>query len=382
MKSTFPIALLLALFSGAAALSHELLWTRRLVDLLGATGAATSRVFGCFFLGLALGGLIAARLLPRFKRPWLAVAISELAIALFALPALCLPWWSDWVWPALGPELLVGWQGALIKTLLSAAVVLPPAIPMGMTLPFFAAAVLRRRGTLGREGVWLYGFNTLGGVVGLLVSSGALLEPLGVEGCMAAAIVVNLAVGFVAWRLSRVDDAINTINTPRRERKRARAERKNPQEAPTPLGLVSSLALSFISGVAMLSTEILAIRMISLVVPSSFQATVGVLASVILLLAVAAIVTSWLLRSWLTPPRLVAWSLGWCFDRHIVGAAAAVPAYSAAYRRVSLGGNVKRALGDANAVPIFGLQYRTRDSWAGSTVRRHGVPDCLFVVRR
>lgn len=118
MKSTFSIALLLAVLSGAAALSHELLWTRRLVDLLGATGEATSRVFGCFFLGLALGGLLAARVLPRIKRPWLAVALSEVAIAVLAVPALCVPWWSDWIWPALGAERLVHWQGALIKTLL------------------------------------------------------------------------------------------------------------------------------------------------------------------------------------------------------------------------------------------------------------------------
>ena len=307
MKSTLSIALFLAVLSGAAALSHELLWTRRLVDLLGATGEATSRVFGCFFLGLALGGLLAARVLPRIKRPWLAVALCELAIAVLAVPALCLPWWSDGIWPALGPERLMDWQGALIKTFLSAAVVLPPAVPMGMTLPFFAAAVLRRNGTMRREGIWLYGGNTLGGVVGVLVSSSFLLEPLGVEGCMAAAIVVNLAVGLGAWRLSRWPQAEGARTSTRAERKRAKAKRNDPSKLTIPLSPVGSIALSFLSGVAMLALEVLAIRMISMVVPSSFQATVGVLASVILLLAVAAIATPWLLRSWWTPR---AWLLG------------------------------------------------------------------------
>lgn len=307
MKSTLPIALLLALLSGAAALSHELLWTRRLVDLLGATGEATSRVFGCFFLGLAIGGLLAARLLPRIKRPWLAVAICEVAVAVLAVPALCLPWWSDWIWPAIGAERLLQWQGAISKTLLSAAVVIPPAISMGMTLPFFAAAVLRRHGSLGREGTWLYGVNTLGGVAGVLVSSSILLEPLGVEGSLAAAVAVNVAVGLGAWRLSRLQETTGVETMTRRERKRAKANRKAQSESSVSLGAVGSLALSFISGVAMLALEVLAIRMISLVVPSSFQATVGVLAIVILLLAVAAILTPWLLRSWWTPRT---WLLG------------------------------------------------------------------------
>ena len=135
-----------------------------LVDLLGGSGEATSRVLGCFFLGLALGSMLAAWILPRVKKPWRAIAWAEASIALLALPALSLPWWSDWIWPALGTDRLEGWQGGAIKTLLSVAVVLPPAVPMGMTLPFFAAVLLRGRATLARQGIWLYGINTLGGV--------------------------------------------------------------------------------------------------------------------------------------------------------------------------------------------------------------------------
>src|ERR1041385_3911973 len=100
----------LALVSGFAALTHELLWTRRLIDLLGASTQATSRVFGFFFLGLALGSAIAARMIHRVKRPWRAVALAELGVALFAIPMLLLPEWSDWIWPALGMERLAQWQ--------------------------------------------------------------------------------------------------------------------------------------------------------------------------------------------------------------------------------------------------------------------------------
>ncbi len=51
--------------------AHELLWTRRLIDLLGASAASSTRVFSCFFLGLALGAAVTPLLLRRVRRPWL-----------------------------------------------------------------------------------------------------------------------------------------------------------------------------------------------------------------------------------------------------------------------------------------------------------------------
>ena len=54
-------ALLLVLFSGAAALAHQILWTRRMVDALGANADTFSKVIGSFFVGLALGAWFASR---------------------------------------------------------------------------------------------------------------------------------------------------------------------------------------------------------------------------------------------------------------------------------------------------------------------------------
>ena len=311
MKTPLRLTLSLALLSGAAALSHELLWTRRLTDLLGATGEATSRVFGCFFLGLAVGAIIAARLLPNVRSAWAAIACCEGAIALLSIPVLALPWWSDWVWPALGPERLIGWEGAFAKTLMSVAAVLPPAIPMGMTLPFFASALLQGRGSLSRQGVLLYGVNTLGGVVGLITTSILLLPALGVVGSMAAAAVVNLAIGGVALarhRLGPTDAAQSaTRQSIRRETRRKRSEAAAAGEPP--LTFRPALWLSFVSGLAMLALEILSIRLLGLVVPSSMQATVAVLTSVILLLAIAAMAFPLLLRIHSSPKNWLLFSL-------------------------------------------------------------------------
>ena len=311
MNTPLRSTLALALLSGAAALSHELLWTRRLIDLLGATGEATSRVFGCFFLGLAIGSIVAARWLPRINSHWRAVAGCEVAIALLSVPVITLPWWSDWVWPALGPELLVGWQGAAVKPLLSVAVVLPPAVPMGMTLPLFAAALLQGKGALSRQGVLLYGVNSLGGVVGLLVTSTVLLGLLGVVGSMMAAAATNLLVAALALVLHRkpLGDT-PPPETKKQTRRAARQARKTkPLKQETPLGLRAALLLSFLSGLAMLTLEVLSIRMLGLAIPSSLQAAVAVLVSVILLLAIAAIAFPLLLKVHASPKNWLVLSL-------------------------------------------------------------------------
>src|SRR5437588_2044171 len=117
-----------------AALGHELLWTRRMIDLLGASAESSARVFECFFLGLCLGAAAISTRVSRLRRPWYFLGIIETGVAVLCLPALLLPQWSGWIWPSLGAEKLLGWQGACLKAFLSVVIVLLPAFLMGMTL--------------------------------------------------------------------------------------------------------------------------------------------------------------------------------------------------------------------------------------------------------
>lgn len=113
--SAFAVALLLAAGSGCAALAHQLLWTRRLIDLLGADAESSTRVLGMFFFGLALGSAASVGWVDRLRRPFRALAVVEGGVAVLSLPALLLPYWTQWIWPALGPDRLIGWEGAAIK---------------------------------------------------------------------------------------------------------------------------------------------------------------------------------------------------------------------------------------------------------------------------
>ncbi len=288
----FRGALFLAFLSGCASLAHELLWTRRLIDLLGASSASSTRVFSCFFLGLSLGAAVAPRLVRSVRRFWWAVGGAELAVAILAIPALTLPQWSGWIWPALGPQRLVGWEGAAVKLVLSAAIVFPPAFCMGLVLPLMAGAILRGQLVLARHGVWLYAANTLGGVLGLGAVTLVTLHWVGAGGSMLLAMVLNLLIAAGCFVLST---------------RCATADQAEPEGQPEAgnrwiMGL--ALAVASLSGMGILSFEVLALQLVALAAPLSFYAPAAVLMIVVLLLGLAALILPWLVARW-RPERVV-----------------------------------------------------------------------------
>src|SRR5258707_14193029 len=77
------VRLPLAFFaSGAAALLFEVLWFRALGRVLGNTVWAGALVLTAFMLGIALGGILAARWAQRIRHPARAFAAAEITVAL------------------------------------------------------------------------------------------------------------------------------------------------------------------------------------------------------------------------------------------------------------------------------------------------------------
>ena len=280
----------LAFLSGAVALSHELLWTRRLIDLLGATEAVTGRVLGLFFLGLSLGGWVATRWCRSDGNSGVRLGGAEASIALLSLPAIFLPYWADGLIGAVGIDVLVTWQGAVIKLLIAAAVVMPPAIAMGTTMPMFIRVVTDLGGTVRGSGIWIYAINMIGGVFGLWFVSTYLLELTGVKGAMFCAAAGNLAIAVVSFACAGKLAA---------QAEGSVAEADQPIAEDPALGGFNRKAvfgLAFASGAIVLASEVLILRLLSLVAPSSLQTTSALLANVILFLALGSIAVALLNR--------------------------------------------------------------------------------------
>ncbi len=277
----------LAFLSGSVALSHELLWTRRLIDLLGATEAVTGRVLGLFFLGLSLGGWLATRWSKSSGNPAIRLAIAEISIAILSLPAIFLPLWADGLIATLGTDVLVSWQGGLVKVIFAAGVVLPPSIAMGTTMPMFIQVITALGGTIARSGIWIYSLNMLGGVFGLWLVSTFLLEFAGVRGAMLWAMAGNCLIGLTSLAFfSRINPAAHQSRT-------AEEQNLKPNPKSSFVGELGKFKhvflLAFASGAVVLASEVLILRLLALVAPSSIQTTSALLANVILFLAIGSV---------------------------------------------------------------------------------------------
>ncbi len=182
--------------SGAAALAYEVLWTRALSVLLGSTTHALSTMLATFMLGLALGGALGGRLADRGDRHLLRLGVCELGIGIAGLVSVPiiqhLPASYLWLYRTFHLQPVVFFT---LQVALCAAVMLVPTTLMGMTFPIAARAVTTRLDEVGRGVGNAYTVNTLGAVLGSMLTGFLLLPALGLRGSTVVAGGVNLVVG-------------------------------------------------------------------------------------------------------------------------------------------------------------------------------------------
>ncbi len=185
-------ALPYALFglSGFAALLYEVVWTRRLLLVFGATVHSASAVLAGFMAGFALGGLAGGFLARRSKDPWRLYGWLEIGVAgaacLFPPTVRWLLSLAEQGWLQAGP-----WRLAA-----GLAAVFPAAFLMGATFPVLAQHVARRDP---HQGVGLlYGSNLIGACLGTLIGAFLMIGLWGLSGTHALAVAINLVAGSAA----------------------------------------------------------------------------------------------------------------------------------------------------------------------------------------
>ena len=79
-------------FSGIAGLVYQVLWLRRLSLVFGVTVYAASTVLAAFMAGLAIGSLLAGRVLRRRVSALQAFGVAEVLVGVTGLAS---PWQSS-----------------------------------------------------------------------------------------------------------------------------------------------------------------------------------------------------------------------------------------------------------------------------------------------
>jgi len=197
--------LLLGIFlvSGGSALIFENLWFHQAGLAFGNSIWASSLVLSGFMGGLGLGSALATRYGDRFGNPVRVYAAVELAIALSGIGLVyLLPVFGAALAPWFRPLLENPWVLNPLRLFIAFLLLLTPSTAMGITLPLLTKVLTAYDSNFGSVLGRLYGWNTVGAVIGAVVGETYLIGAFGVHGTALMAGTMNIAAAGVAVWLS------------------------------------------------------------------------------------------------------------------------------------------------------------------------------------
>lgn len=278
--------------SGASALIFETLWFRQAGLAFGNSVWASSLVLSGFMAGLALGSALAARERGGFKNPIRLYALLELAIAgtgvalVYLLPhvgVVLAPWFL--------PILERPWLLNPLRLLLAFSFLLIPSIAMGLSLPLLTKALSAFDPLFGRVLGKLYGWNTLGAVLGVVLTEFVLISAAGVRGTAWFAGVLNVGVAGIAIWMPRWGEGGRMVQSA-----------SQPQTALPPTVQWSKgyryLLAAFLAGFCLLALEIIWFRFLLLFLSSYSESFAVMLAVILTGIALGGFAGSQALRRW------------------------------------------------------------------------------------
>jgi len=177
-REPWVIHLAIAL-SGLTALGAQVVWTRQLSMVFGATVFSFNIILAVFLVGIASGSGAGAMLARQVRSPWLALAGCQFGL-IAAIPyaahvmSLELPYWH------LNPELSSGLVARYVHDLFRAGVAILPATALwGASFPFALAAAAANGQEPSRLSGRIYGANTIGSIVGATLFSLVMIPVVG-----------------------------------------------------------------------------------------------------------------------------------------------------------------------------------------------------------
>jgi len=289
LPTTFGMHLVLFCFfvSGATGLIYQTVWVRMIDKVIGSAPFAVATVLSVFMGGLALGSFLAGRYVDRVKGGERLLALyGRLEIAI-AASAVVLPLAITIVTPlyrlayALLFDRFRAYQAFSFAGCLT--LLLVPTGLMGATLPVLCRFFVRHLDHLGNRTGRLYGLNTLGGAVGVMLCGLLFIEHLGVNATLGLAAGLNLLLGIVCLAVARIFrrqlGSTSWQESPRVERPRATFVPSSGAEGPVQdvrRGYVA-VGLIAVSGFCAMAYEVFWIRLLGLIVgPTTYSFTIVV----------------------------------------------------------------------------------------------------------
>jgi spermidine synthase len=187
-----------AFLTGAASFMYELGWIRMLSLVLGSSTHSFELMLSAFIFGLAFGGLYVRKRIDRIASP--ESYLGGIMLTMGVLAALTLPA-SNLMFEFMASSIQAftrtdGGYVAFnaVSQSIALMIMLPATFCAGMTLPVLTHALMRRGAGEKAIGT-IYSANTLGAIVGVLLTVHMLMPLIGVKGVILTGASIHFALG-------------------------------------------------------------------------------------------------------------------------------------------------------------------------------------------
>jgi len=209
-KSDIAMVYVAIALSGFCALAAEVIWTRILSLLFGASTYTFSLILGVFLIGLGIGSSLGSLIAKNIARPRVALGWCQLlnvgAIAWTAHMLLTsLPYWP--INPSISSDIWFNFQLDFVRAFWA---VLPGPILWGASFPLALASVARRDEDPGKLVGGVYAANTVGAIFGSLAASLMLVYWFGSQHAQQAMMIVSGLAGLLLLAPVEFSAAPNT----------------------------------------------------------------------------------------------------------------------------------------------------------------------------
>jgi spermidine synthase len=184
--------------SGLTALGAEVVWTRLLSLLLGATVYTFSIILAVFLLGLWLGSATGSFLVRRIQHPRLALAGTQILLAAAIAGTAytltySLPFWPVDPWLSVNP-----WFTFDLDVIRCMRAIFPATLLWGASFPIALACAAAEGEDPARLSGEVYAANTAGSILGALAFSLVLIPDAGTRGSQQLLIGLAIAAAAIA----------------------------------------------------------------------------------------------------------------------------------------------------------------------------------------
>jgi predicted membrane-bound spermidine synthase len=194
------VALVAAGLSGFVAMLYEVAWTRLLALALGSSTHAYSLMLATFISGIAVGSALVSSWRRRYDT-LVAFAVAEWALAGTLLVSMffydLIPYAFAHLADVIARRPAAYPLYELVQALICFSVLFVPAVCLGMTLPLASRVVTADFRTTGGSVGRVFAVNTVGTVLGAVLTGLVFLPVLGLASTLALGIGINALIGWV-----------------------------------------------------------------------------------------------------------------------------------------------------------------------------------------